>query len=211
MWWGVSLVARETTATYQGFPYQQQPPIPFDRFDGSFRWLREGPPERENSGVTEAWRLRVEALRGQGFRVPRVFERFMCDVDLWRRVPSCTANIFLVADEAELHPQPDGSAFLTFYTDSQSCVLWGLRLGRGDDRYAPVLAGAPEWVESVSAEPHLRFPELTFSAPTFEAFVYRWWIENSIWFATHLDDQRPLTDDEQAYVEHLRRVADVSG
>jgi len=40
-----------------------------------------------------------------------------------------------------------------------------------------------------------------FCAPSFEAFLYRFWLENSLWFA--LSDNQSLTDEQQRYVSHL--------
>lgn len=206
LWWGVGLGERETSATYQGFAYAQQPPLPVERFDGSFAWLAKAPErttfrdEEPDSG----WREKLAALRTQGFNVPATFEKFMLDVPLQLKVPSCTDNTFLSGERSELHPLGEEDAFLTFYTDSQSCVLWGIRLGKGADRYAPVLAGAPEHPENdpPPGQPYFSFPELTFNAPTFESFIYRWWLENTLWFATRLD-KRPLSAEEQAYLAHL--------
>lgn len=209
LWWGVGLGERESGATYQGFAYAQQPPLPVERFDGSFAWLASAPERtsyRDEEEDTQ-WAPKLASLRARGFNVPRAFETLMLDANLQLRVPSCTDNTFLSGKRAEEHPLsgPD-ELFLTFYTDSQSCVLWGLRLAKGDDRYAPVLAGAPEHpeVEPPEGQPYFSFPELTFNAPTFETFVYRWWLENTLWFATELD-QRPLSAEEQAYLDHLAR------
>ncbi|MFO0594632.1 MAG: TIGR02996 domain-containing protein [Myxococcaceae bacterium] len=210
MWWGVGLGERATSSTYQGFEYARQPPLPLDRLDGTFAWLAAS-PER-TSFIDEEddtqWAPRLASLKQRGFNVPTAFERLMLDADLQRRVPSCTDNTFLSGKRAEEHPQPDGGLFVTFYTDSQSCVLWGLRLGKGSDRYAAVLAGAPEYPDTdpPEGEPYFRFPDLTFNAPTFETFVYRWWLENSIWFALNGfgGGKRALTPDEQTYLARLR-------
>ncbi|MBL8914762.1 MAG: TIGR02996 domain-containing protein [Archangium sp.] len=207
LWWGVGLGERETGATYQGFAYAQQPPLPVERFDGSFEWLARAPTRttyREEQEDT-LWAPKIASLRERGFNVPTAFETLMLNADLQLRVPSCTDNTFLSGKRGDEHPLDDPhETFLTFYTDSQSCVLWGIRLARGDDRYAPVLAGAPEFPEEEPPEgqPYFRFPELTFNAPTFETFVYRWWLENTLWFATQFK-KRPLNAEEQAYMDHL--------
>ncbi len=84
--------------------------------------------------------------------------------------------------------------------------MWGLRLGKGDDRYTPVLAGAPEFPDEDPPEgqPYLRFPELTFCAPTLESFLYRWWLENTLWYATKSSrNKRALTAEEHRYLDRL--------
>ena len=55
------------------------------------------------------------------------------------------------------------------------------------------------------SNPEEREPdELWFCAPSFEAFLFHWWIENEIWYALS-HDHDPLTPDEQDYVDHYRR------
>jgi hypothetical protein len=39
-------------------------------------------------------------------------------------------------------------------------------------------------------------------AESFNEFIYRFWIENEIWFA--LNDGKPLTDEQRRYAEHYR-------
>jgi uncharacterized protein (TIGR02996 family) len=208
LWWGVGLGGRETGSTYEGFPYHRQPPLPVERLLGNYDWLRE---KGTSPGAPDAeWQERIASLRGRGFNVPPAFENLMLEGALHGEIPSCTDNFFISADDAEEHRLDDNSIFLTFYSDSQSCVLWGARLAKGADRYAPVLAGAPEFPDDdekpAPGAPYFRFPELTFCAPTVETFAYRWWLENTIWFATRWDESmRPLNAEEQAYLDHLER------
>lgn len=207
MWWGVGLGARATSATYEGFPWHRQPPLPVERFDGTFGWLRDAPPVPDG-GEGSTWLARLDGLRSRGFFVPVELVQLMTDSELQRQIPSCTDNFFQRADEAEEHALPDDACFLTFYSDSQSCVLWGIRLGR-NERYAPILAGVPEHPDEdadapAPGEPYFRFPDLTWSAPTLESFLYRWWIENTIWYATEWKPlRRPLNAEEQAYLDAL--------
>lgn len=221
-WWGVGLGARDTPATYGRFVYAQQPPLPVEKLNGTFDWLAAAiaaaPPEeddgvpssvlddddRDDSGLPTpaGWKKRFDALRRRGFYVPPTLETLMFDRKLQLGVPTCTSNYFLSADDVTEQPYGDG-LFVTFYSDQQACVLWGVWLGKGGDRYTPVLAGAPDFEGDA-----LSFPELTFCAPTLESFVYRWWLENTIWFATQWeDDRRPLNAEEQAYLAHLEKRA----
>jgi len=205
----VGLGARAASGTYEAFSYQQQPPLEVDRFGRGYDWLKEAKPVRKPSSSENGWGEQLEQLKTGGRYVPAELIALMTDLELQRRIPSCTDNYFLGAEDAELHPQPDDGAFLTFYSDSQSCLLWGVRLGPSDEPYAPVLAGPPEFPgedERGEDEPYLSFPHLTFQAPTLEAFLYRWWLENTIWYATNWDAaRRALTAEEQAYLDHLNR------
>jgi len=65
-------------------------------------------------------------------------------------------------------------------------------LFRGEFQWLPCL-------EDVSEEAILR--AAAYCAPSFEAFLYRFWLENTIWFS--LNDRKPsLTDEQKRYVSH---------
>ncbi|HEX6797136.1 MAG TPA: hypothetical protein VF116_05405 [Ktedonobacterales bacterium] len=42
-------------------------------------------------------------------------------------------------------------------------------------------------------------------AHSFPAYLYRFWLENTIWFKLNGDDQTPLTAGERRYLEHYRQ------
>jgi hypothetical protein len=58
--------------------------------------------------------------------------------------------------------------------------------------------------KSLSDEERLSIQQNTWvCAPSFVAFIYRWWLENSIWFkVSESDDEGKLTADERAYLAH---------
>jgi len=65
--------------------------------------------------------------------------------------------------------------------------------------------GGPDWPgedESEAHEEEAKKGELLFCAPSFEAFMYRLWMENEIWFA--LSEERSLTKEQQAYANHYK-------
>ncbi len=47
-------------------------------------------------------------------------------------------------------------------------------------------------------------PEYEICAKNFAEFIWRFWIENEIWFALALNDHS-LTPPEREYVDHYRR------
>jgi uncharacterized protein (TIGR02996 family) len=214
-WWGTGIgPARESNATYERFQYHDQPPLPVETFDGTFAWLRESQP-RSSYSVGPMWRTYCAETRKQGYFVPEEFERLLSDKDLPARIKSCTDNYFLrPPDPTAEHSTPsaewEDGLFVTFYADSQYCVLWGILLPREPGRYAPVLAGPPEalfpgiWGDAED-QSHI-FGKPVLAASQFEQFLFRWWIENEIWYATvRQESRRPLTPVEQAYIDHLKR------
>jgi uncharacterized protein (TIGR02996 family) len=215
-WWGTGIEpARETGATYERFRYHDQPPLPVEMLDGTFAWLRGSKPQRPYS-QGPMWKDFCAEKREQGYFVPGEFERFLSDKDLPARIKSCTDNYFeRPPDPTAGHSAPsaewEDGLFVTFYADSQYCVLWGILLPREPGRYAPILAGPPDtlfpgiWNDTEEDEPHDRGKPV-LAASQIEQFLFRWWIENEIWFATvWREGKRQLTPLEQAYIDHLNR------
>jgi uncharacterized protein (TIGR02996 family) len=202
-WWGTGIgPAREAGGTYQRFQYHDQPPLPVETFDGTFAWLRESKP-KFSYPCGPMWKAFCAERRNQGYFVPGEFERFLSDKDLPARIKSCTDNYFeRPPDPTAGHSTPsaewEDGLLVTFYADSQYCVLWGILLPREPGRYAPILAGPPDalfpgiWGDTEGEAYDPGKPVL--AASQFEQFVFRWWIENEIWYATvWRDGRRPLT------------------
>lgn len=214
-WWGTEIEpARASASTYERFRYQDQPSLPVQLFDGSFSWLTAS-ESRSSHDQASTWKAFCEEQRRRGLFVPREFERFMADSELPGRIQSCTDNYFELPPNAtsELRgpsSEWDEGLFVGFYADSQYCLLWGILLPREPGRYAPILAGPPD----------VLFPDLdlangddepvgkpVLAASQFEQFIFRWWIENEIWYATRWEESRwELTPMEQAYIDHLNRT-----
>ena len=215
-WWGTGIgPARESDATYERFRYHDQPPLPVETFDGTFAWLRDSAPRFSYSQGPQ-WQAFCAEKRRQGYFVPAEFERFLASEDLPARIKSCTDNYFeRPPDPTATHSAPSAKwqdgLLVTFYADSQYCVLWGILLPREPGRYAPILAGPPDtlfpgfWNDAAEEEPDAAGKPV-LAASQFEQFLFRYWIENEIWFATEWpESRRQLTALEQAYLDHLHR------
>jgi uncharacterized protein (TIGR02996 family) len=204
-WWSVGLEGyREEEGTYTLYPYESLPPLPVDRFHGDFGWLMRSNPVNLSGYERQLW-LDMHAgfnaflaeVDPSGLKLPRDFLRFMDDYDLQIRLRSCTDCWYnLPKRAADMAPLGGGARAIRFYSDSQSCMHWYLYVnGRG---YHCILAGCTA-EDSDEDE-----TSLWYCAPTFEAFIYRFWIENEIWYALS-HDRDPLTEEEQAYLDHYRR------
>lgn len=212
-WWGTGIEpARESTGTYHQFKYHDQPPLPVETFDGSFGWLRQSELVSSYSSGSK-WKAFCNEKRTEGYFVPKEFETFLSDNDLPGRIKSCTDNYFQSPepDHYESAEWEDG-LFVTFYADSQYCVLWGILLPREPGRYAPILAGPPDflfpgiWGEPEEEDEEYAPGKPVLAASQLEQFLFRWWIENEIWYATLWEEtRRPLTPMEQTYVDHLNQ------
>jgi hypothetical protein len=101
-------------------------------------------------------------------------------------------------------PKGQGGHLFAFTTDGQGALVWYLYLQEGVDDHCVVVSwdylGFKE-----GSEP--QFPEepenVYFCAPSFEAFVYRSWLEWEIWWAL-TQNRRPLSEVEQAYADHWK-------
>jgi hypothetical protein len=120
-------------------------------------------------------------------------------------VRSCTDCRFDWPDTFVESPRGEGGRLARFYADSQGCLFWYLY--SAPHGYWCVLASPNRYTArgdgGWTGDPGAAW----FCAPSFEAFVYRTWIENEIWFrlvspqfAFH--DPRPLSPEMLAYLDH---------
>ena len=137
----------------------------------------------------------------------------MTHPELQSRVRSCT-DCYL--DPGERIVDTIGSIpghLVHFLSDSQSCSHWYLHiLPEGDSAVlaSPDLYGLKvensDWIENPSCRLEnidLGGLEFAYCAPSFSEFLYRFWIENEIWFAL-TDKRKPLSLNtlELDYVGH---------
>ena len=102
-----------------------------------------------------------------------------------------------------------------FLRDQQDCVQWYLYLRANgesfvvhsyrDLEYEAELreSGTPDDLEQLAEIDDDPDCEIFWCAPTIEIFAYRFWTENSLWFALH--DGQPingLSAAQRAYLEH---------
>jgi uncharacterized protein (TIGR02996 family) len=202
-WVGTDLPGcRDVDGTYAGSGYQYLPPLPVERFRGDWRWLL--PAGHKPRAGTHGARIARLAEAG-GLTLPPGFVEFANDAAAQALIRSNTDCYFDWAKALADSPAGAGGSLIRFYDDSQSCVFWYL--------YA-----TPTGYSCVVASPNLygeggwddRPGDVWFCAPSCEAFVYRTWIENEIWFRLadptfDFHDPRPMTPEMQAYLDHFRR------
>ena len=220
-WWSVELPGyrppREEFGTYRAFATEDLPGIERP-LDDRFEWLREesrveGSLAERTSHATRsatAENLR-DLLSATSVSIPHAFEAFVGLDDLHSRVRSCTDCYLDLADFVV--PVAGGGSLVHFLSDSQWVLHW--LLYANSDTAAVVVTELPLGYEIDDAPVRVFDPsELDVSnsselavavcAESFSEFVYRFWIENEIWFALAYD-QRPLTDEQRAYVAHYAR------
>jgi hypothetical protein len=120
-----------------------------------------------------------------GLSIPASFVKFMTDPELFGSVPSCTACYYDLGSRLLSVPAQAGpERLLRFMNDQQACCLWYLLLEPGGGHR--VALAWPRWREGASGEAleDCANPEdVCVCAPSFEEFIKRFWIENTIWFS----------------------------
>jgi len=204
--------------TYGSFPAAELPEIPIELDDDCY-WLEQYGVSQSNGldryehdlDPTFVQELAMEA----NIRLPDSFRRFMTSQDLQSRVRSAT-DCYL--DPGERVVRTIGSLpghLIHFLSDSQSCAHWYLHVM--PDGGAAVLSSPhlycygtedEEWLDDPSCGlDQIELLELGFSccAPSFAEFLYRFWIENEIWFSlVPKESRRPLSDLARRYIKHYR-------
>ena len=213
-WWSFGLFDhRPCNGTYCRFDYDSLPPIDMSQFDGSFRWLPnlEGrldavmavhrPSEEERAGLTPKLDHLVAEANALGFKLPDSFINFMNSTHAQDQIPSCTACYFDLPETIIKSPFEDGGYFIPFLIDQQSVLTWALYL-KGE-AYCVVVS-----LYGLSYEMPETWDEyqgtIFTCGKTFEPFIYRFWLENVIWFGE--EEGGKLLPEQQAYLDHYAHI-----
>jgi hypothetical protein len=118
-------------------------------------------------------------------------------------------------------PAEPGAYLIRFLADQQDCLTWYLYLRPPDETFVVHSYGLEWEVDDDGTPAYLRpgvfpkylqpaeqvgFAKIFWCAPSFEQFVYRFWIENAIVDALFSDPKKALTADQAAYLDHYRRA-----
>jgi hypothetical protein len=185
------------------------PAIP-DEFDGSFSWL---PPSAGGSilkldgdgfSPLPALRRECEAI---GLLLPDPFVRFVSERSIHERVSTCTGCYIELSPRVIDDPSGHRGRLIRFLNDSQGSMHWYLCLRPSGEHFvlasgefygAPCMnVGVPE-EESPPGDPS----QFLFCAPSVEGFIYRFWMENTIF--DRVFRRLPLDPVQKAYVDAAR-------
>lgn len=209
---------RDSSHTYELTDYNSLPPVP--RLCPSLAWL--APLHREIDAEMRAYRpddearktyLRnrqkiLEAAHALDLALPETFVQLTGSFELQDRIPSCTACYFDLPERILESPFRPGDHVIRFLNDQQLCVCWYLYLPADESPFVISSSGDGEepcldtidfQKEASSADAALAYSSL--AAKSFDEFIYRFWIENCIWF--HLDFGLPLM---RCHLEYVRSV-----
>jgi hypothetical protein len=215
VWWATDLPGyREHPtpfSTYSPFPYSGLPPIERD-LDDEWRWLLAEPRVAGSLGYVAAGdpmpeRAATAAELGAllGDRAPqpsRAFRAFVGDGEPRTRVRSCTASYLDLGQFAV--DVAGGGSLIHFLSDQQWVLHWLLYVGT-DGSEAVVVTETAFGFEADGESFDTWDPAdggLSVCAGSFSEFMYRFWIENEIWFRVSRDGRDELTEEQRRYATH---------
>lgn len=205
---------RPCDGTYCYYEYDTLPPLDETRFTGQFEWLKPlsaqleatmsvhlPPNSHEKALLKNLAQVQKEAEQ-LGRPLPAEFVAFMQN-RAWREaIPSCTACYFDCSGRL-VHCPITGGYFVRFYNDQQDCCFWYLYVSPSGEQ-----AVFTSWVMideegfNPAEEEHFA-QQIAVCAPSFELFLYRYWLENSLWFG--LDEGKNfLTPEFNDYLNHYK-------
>jgi hypothetical protein len=204
-------------STYCAIPYENLPSI--DMASDDLEWLDCVSLELRqvidltstlNSDNNQIGNLEVlvEKASRLGLHIPNSFLKFFRNAELQCKVPTCTDCYLELSNEMIPVPKKEGHFLLRFMNDSQSCVLWYLCMGQNGESW--VVASSyyfdPDIFEVMNYVDVKRddiIGEALFCAETFTEFLYRFWIENTIWYSLHYE--LAFTPIQQKYQSQIQQ------
>jgi hypothetical protein len=204
--------ARPCDGTYCFFSYDSLPPIPDeDFFTGDFGWLIPKPsPIAEIYAQTEtdALSAQLKKIKAEaqslGISLPSGFVNFMSNATLRNSIPSCTACYFDLSNSFIPAPIPEGGHFLRFMNDQQDVLLWYIYFSPTGEHCVIVSNIYYDDLEYLESLPEGAIKNSSaYCAPSFEAFLYRFWIENMIWFGVNENEE--INDIQKQYLDHYKK------
>lgn len=208
-WMGTDLPGYRTCdGTYCFFNYDSLPPLDESQLRGQFQWLPPLEPrlqtivEIHRQTPPDKLKLQLDKLITHathiGLTLPAPFLAFMADAQRRDQIPSCTACYFDLPEVIVKNPLGDGY-LIRFLNDQQDVLFWYLYLTPNGEE-AVLVSNLPYDTEDVSRFPSESVRNATaFCAPSFEAFLYRYWLENTLWFAL---EGGILTEEQKRYAAH---------
>jgi hypothetical protein len=203
-WYGQGLGEfRPGRSTYECYPPEELPSIRVP-LTGTFDWLQAAPEHSRSVAPNPEWTATAlnRLLAATPAGLPREFVAFFRSPSLWRRIRSCT-DCYLRLDSAAVGIRDGSGALIRFLSDAQDCKHWHLWLSPSGTRHSVVATyrfTGSEHAHLKDGLPHPR--DITTCAGSFEEFVYRFWLENELWFA--LRDKGRMPEGGEEYLAFYR-------
>lgn len=200
-------------STYCGVDYGKVPKI--GDFKNDFSWLFTNDSHQYSCTLDsldnkiDNLKDVVEKCRLLGLSISDSFIKFLSNQNLQAQVPTCTACFLELSESPIPVPCNPGYYALRFMNDSQSCVMWYLLLK--NDLPNTVVASSLFYDRDIfgamiNEDDPFDYSDIVSEtvecAETFPEFIYRFWIENSIWYS--INDNLPLSNLLKKYIQSVK-------
>lgn len=210
-------------ATYCFYPYESLPSIPVSLFRGTLDWLTPLDGYADISGMdhyhsADDLRQVIADAHILGISLPGAFLQLMSSSELMERIPSCTDAYFSLSDVVPC-PGSESGYIVRFMNARQGQIAWYLYLTPQGEHC--VLVGFPlldllhnsesaeykrEGITEEERAMAFAGKGACVCASSFEEFIYRFWIENTLWYkVSGYSKWKPLTEEEKQYIAHYTR------
>jgi len=221
IWTSIGLPGLTREATYQRYPLHAMPELSIE-LDDDFSWLTRYSEVYADQGLyqLEEWVPSPDSVlqiaEAKRVKLPVAFSLFMSSSDLQSRVRSCTACYLDPGQRAVETTEPLSGHLIHFLSDSQSCAHWYLHVLQtgesavlqSEDLYCYTIENS-EWIENPACRMdriNIEGLNFHFCSPSFSEFLFRFWIENEIWFSVSRDKTKSaLKEIERQYLEGIRK------
>jgi len=206
---------RPCNGTYCYYNYEELPPLDTKLFQGTFDWLPNLSQhlrqrlavyqQIDENTLNENLQSLLLACRAKNIQLPPEFIVLMNEYELQQQIPSCTACYFDLSTDIIPSPLPNDDAYLIrFLNDQQDVLLWYLYLKPTGEHcvvVSPICFDDQEYTQTLPKETILA--NTFYCAASFEAFIYRFWLENTIWFDLESNE---LSEVSKQYVTHYQKI-----
>jgi hypothetical protein len=191
--------------TYCLVPINRLPAIRLT-FNDDFSWLPRVPQPLDWSITTETWPAGDAAflarISSEPIELPSSFVAMVAAPQLRWSVRSGT-GCWWSLDADALQPLPTSELLAArFLTDQQEVLFWYLLLDGTQE--PPVVVSHQDFSAPETWEP-LPLDHVYRCAPSFDVFMYRYWIENEIAFRSV--DGEALSTEQLRYLDEARRLS----
>ena len=216
-WWSFALPGyrdHSTITTYSLFSYEDLPPISVPG-NANWQWLEAQHPHKKwslaSNGYPDGSRADLSNLHDliaqAPFEIPEQFIKFIEIPSLHGRIRSCTACLLELSDFLVHTSTPPNGLIIQFLVDQQGCLRWYL-FADALGNHCVLVSGETFGLfydpnEVPRNEVDLFREEIWLCAPSFSEFIYRFWLENEIYF-TLVQDPQAVTSLQRDYLSHYR-------
>lgn len=188
--------------TYGFLPFHLLPPIDPKILKGEFQWLPELTGEWEKFVMMGDFGTNFSPIcmsaKNLGIELPVSFLNFMGSPCYQDRMISNTNCYFELSEKIVKSPGSDGGHFIRFMNDEQDAMLWYLYIDKEGNHSVATTRYVLDSFYLYGTAIEKILEDIVICAPSFEEFIYRFWIENRIWHSSNF--KLPMSKEEEDYL-----------